>query len=340
VFGTGKTVARGSYGIFHDRITTLSLQGAVNGYNGLNVQSVEVANPGFFPLVPDAGSLPVAAVTVGNVPAPTAKTPYTQQSSVGFQYALSPGIAMSADFVHMLGLNFQMIRNVNAPLPLAVTGGARVCPFGDALRANGLPECFQMELQNDQSNRIHLNALAVKLERRMSGRIGFVLGYTLGSVKTWSTGTFGNVPTDAHDKFRDLDFGPSDNDVRHRFTGNLVCELPFGFNAGAIVTANSAAPYNHTTGRDDNADFVTNDRPVGVRFNSLRGSPLFLTDLRLTKKLFLGQTRNIEVMWEMFNVFNRANLSDYNGNERAATFRQARSALPPLQGQLGVRLTF
>ena len=197
VFGTGKTVARGSYGIFHDRITTLSLQGAVNSYNGLNVQSVEVANPGFFPRVPDAGSLPVAAVSVGTVPAPTADTPYTQQSSVGFQYALSPGIAVSADFVHMLGLNFQMIRNVNAPLPLDVTGGTRVCPFGDALRANGLPECFQMEMQNDQSNRIHLNALAVKLERRLSGRIGFVLGYTLGSVKTWSTGTFGNVPTDA-----------------------------------------------------------------------------------------------------------------------------------------------
>jgi hypothetical protein len=340
LLGTGKAVARGSYGIFHDRITTLSLRSAVNGYNGLNVQSVEVANPGFFPRVPDAGSLPAAAVTVGTVPAPKADTPYTQQSSVGFQYAVSPVIAVSADFVHLLGLNFQMIRNVNAPLPLGVTGGTRECPFGDALRAKGFPECFQMQMQNDQSDRIHLNALALKLERRFSGRIGFILGYTLGSVKTWSTGTFGNVPTDAYDKFRDLDFGPSDNDVRHRLTGNLVYQLPFGLNAGAIVTANSAAPYNHTTGRDDNLDFVNNDRPAGVRFNSLRGAPLFLTDLRLTKKLFLDKTRNVEVIWEMFNVFNRANLSDYNGNERAATFRQARSALPPFQGQLGVRLTF
>jgi hypothetical protein len=338
--GTGRAVARGSYGLFHDRITTLSLQGAVNSYNGLNVQSVEVANPGFFPRVPDAGGLPVAAISVGTVPSPTGATPYTQQSSVGIQYALSPGIALSADFVHMLGLNFQMIRNVNAPLPLDVTGGMRVCPFGDALRANGLPECFQMTMQNDQSNRIHLNALAVKLERRLSNRIGFVLGYTLGNVKTWSTGTFGNVPTDANDKFRDLDFGPSDNDVRHRFTGNLVYQLPFGFNAGAIVTANSAAPYNHTTGRDDNLDFVNNDRPAGVRFNALRGAPIFLTDLRLTKKLFLDNRRNVEIMWEMFNVFNRANLSDYNGNQQATTFGQARSALPPFQGQLGVRLMF
>lgn len=39
-------------------------------------------------------------------------------------------------------------------------------------------------------------------------------------------------------------------------------------------------------------------------------------------------------------VFNRANLSDYNDNERATTFRQARVALKPFQAQLGVRLTF
>jgi len=340
VTGTGKAAVRASYGIFHDRITTLSLRNAVNAYNGLNVQSVELANPTFFPQVPDAASLPAAAVTVGSVPSPKGDTPYTQQSSAGFEYELSPRIAVSADFIHLLGLNFQMIRNVNAPLPLALTGGTRICPFRDALRAKNFPECFQMQMQNDQSNRIHLNALALRLDRRFSNRLGFMLGYTLGSVKTWSTGTFGNVPTDANEKFKQLDFGASDNDVRHRFTGNFVYQLPYGFNAGAIVTANSAGPYNHTTGRDDNLDFITNDRPAGVRFNSLRGDSLFLMDLRLTKKFFLRETTNVEVIWEMFNVFNTANLTDYNGNERAATFRQARSALPPFQAQFGIRLAF
>jgi hypothetical protein len=340
VTGTGKAAVRASYGIFHDRITTLSLRSAVNAYNGLNVQSVELANPVFFPRVPDAASLPAAAITVGSVPSPKGDTPYTQQSSAGFEYELSPRIAVSADFIHLLGLNFQMIRNVNAPLPLALTGGTRVCPFRDALRAKGFPECFQMQMQNDQSNRIHLNALALKLERRFSNRLGFMLGYTLGSVKTWSTGTFGNVPTDANEKFKQLDFGASDNDVRHRFTGNLVYQLPYGFNAGAIMTANSGGPYNHTTGRDDNLDFITNDRPAGVRFNSLRGDSLFLLDLRLTKKFFLRETTNVEVLWEMFKVLNKANLTDYNGNERATTFRQSRSALPPFQAQFGIRLSF
>jgi hypothetical protein len=280
------------------------------------------------------------AISVSNVPAPKADTPYTQQSSAGLEYAVSPGVAVSADFVHILGLNFQMIRNVNAPLPLALTGGSRVCPFRDALRAKGYAECFQMLMQNDQSDRIHVNALALRLERRFSNRLGFLLGYTLGSVKTWSTGTFGNIPTDANEKFKELDFGPSDNDVRHRFTSNVVYQLPYGINVGAIVTANSRAPYNHTTGTDNNLDFNTNDRPAGVRFNALRGASFLSTDLRLTKKFFLHETKDVEVLWEMFNVFNTANLADFNGNERATTFRQARSALPPFQGQLGLRFTF
>jgi hypothetical protein len=184
VFGNGKAAVRASYGIYHDRITSLSLRGTVSGYNGLNIQSVEVANPTFFPRVPDAASLPTASIAIGAVPSPDGDTPYTQQSNAGFTYAPSHNTVVSADFTHILGLNFQMIRNANAPLPLAVTGGTRVCPFQTALVAKGLPGCFQMQIQNDQSNRIHVNAVSMRLERRFSKRLGFLLGYTLGSVKT------------------------------------------------------------------------------------------------------------------------------------------------------------
>ena len=48
----------------------------------------------------------------------------------------------------------------------------------------------------------------------------------------------------------------------------------------------------------------------------------------------------MELIWEMFNLFNTANLTDFNGNERSLTFRKARAALSPFQAQLGVRLTF
>jgi len=170
VLGRGKAAVRGSYGIFRDRISSVSLRGAVGSYNGLNTQNVELANPTLFPAVPSAASLPPSAISTTTVPSPRADTPFTQQSNVGFDYALSPRLSVSADFVHLLGLGFQMIRNVNAPLPLDQTGGRRVCPFGEALRANGLPDCFQMQMQHDMSNRIHLNALTMRLERRFANR--------------------------------------------------------------------------------------------------------------------------------------------------------------------------
>jgi hypothetical protein len=340
VLGRGRAAIHGSYGIFRDRISSVSLRGAVNGYNGLNIQSVELSNPDFFPTAPTTTTLPPAAITTTTVPSPQAATPLTHQASVGVEYVVSPRFTVSAKFVHMLGLNFQMIRNVNAPLPLDQTGGRRVCPFGEALRANGLPDCFQMQMQHDMSNRIHLNALTMELDRRFAGGIGFLLGYTLGSVRTWSTGTFGTVPTDSNDKFRPLDFGPSDNDVRHRLTANVIYELPFRINVAGILTANSAAPYNHITGRDDNLDFVLNDRPAGVRFNALRGDPFFNTDLRVSKTFSLGGSRAVELMLETFNLSNSVNLTDFNGNAQASTFRQARAALPPFQAQLGARISF
>jgi hypothetical protein len=72
-------------------------------------------------------------------------------------------------------------------------------------------------------------------------------------------------------------------------------------------------------------------------------------DLRASKR-FPIRTAQIEVLWEMFNVFNTVNLVNYNGNQsslpgqtaigRPTGFGQARTALDPFQGQLGVKVSF
>ena len=340
VMGTGKAVVRASYGIFHDRVQTLSLRGTVNGYNGLNVATVQLANPDFFPLVPDAADLPTRAVNVSTVPSPEAHTPYTQQSTAGVQVELAPTMAFSADFTHILGLNFLMSQNVNVPFP-SLPGEAQVCPFGEALQQRGFSPCFQMRML-DLSNRMQANSLSLRLDRRFAGGFGFLVGYTLGSVKQFNRGAFGVQPSDPFDKHGDIHFGPTDNDVRHRFTGNIFSRLPYDINVSAIVTANSAGPYDHTTGRDDNRDFVRNDRPPGVGVNALRGDGFFQADLRLAKTFVLDETKGVEVLWEMFNLFNTANLANFNGNQSSseATRFKARAALTPFQAQLGIRFTF
>jgi hypothetical protein len=341
LLGTGKAVVRASYGIFHDRIDTITLRGTVFGYNGLITESVQVSNPGFFPTIPNASQLPALASGRPSVPSPTGNTPYMQQSNGGFQYAITPDMVFSADFTHMLGLKFGMSRNVNAPLPLGQTGGERVCPFGRKLRLTGAPECLRMRLSLDQGNRIHINTLSLRLERRVTGRFGFFAGYTIGDAKQFSGANFGPAqPVDAADKFNELDFGPLENDVRHRVTANVLYTLPYEFAVSSILTANSAPPYDHTTGTDDNLDFIRNDRPAGVAYNALRGDPYFQMDLRLSKKFSFGDTRKVEILWEMFNVFNTRNLSNFNGNERSSTFQRARAALIPFQAQLGLKFAF
>ena len=80
------------------------------------------------------------------------------------------------------------------------------------------------------------------------------------------------------------DFGPTSNDVRHRLVANVIYELPWGIQVGAIVTANSAPPYNVTLGTDANRDGDNNDRPAGDGYNAGRGDPFFQADLRLSKR--------------------------------------------------------
>ena len=147
---------------------------------------MQLANPDFFPLVPDAADLPTRAVNVSTVPSPEAHTPYTQQSTAGVQVEVAPTMAFSADFTHILGLNFLMSQNVNVPFP-SLPGEEQVCPFGDALQQRGFSPCFQMRML-DLSNRLQVNSLSLRLDRRFAGGFGFLVGYTLGSVKQFNRG--------------------------------------------------------------------------------------------------------------------------------------------------------
>src|SRR5215813_10343404 len=89
------------------------------------------------------------------------------------------------------------------------------------------------------------------------------------------------------------------------------------------VSLASGRPYSLTTGRDDNHDTIANDRPTGVRRNSLQGPGAATVDLRWSKEFSLkraekgkkkddGPSATIGV--SAFNVLNRVNFTGYVGN--------------------------
>ena len=172
--GRGKAAVRGSYGIFHDRISSVSLRGAVDAYNGLNIQGVEVANPTLL----SCGARPPTPAAVGDH--------HDNGAVAARRYAVHAPVERRVRVCRVATRHGVCGLRAHARPELsddserqraAAVGPdrweTRVCPFGEALRANGLPECFQMQMQHDMSNRIHLNALTMRLERRFADRFEF-----------------------------------------------------------------------------------------------------------------------------------------------------------------------
>jgi hypothetical protein len=68
--------------------------------------------------------------------------------------------------------------------------------------------------------------------------------------------------------------------------------------------------------------------------------PYFAVDVRLTKSIRLGGRGSLELMAEVFNLFNRTNFNTPNGTLTSATFLQTSSTSDGREAQLGVRFRF
>jgi hypothetical protein len=78
--------------------------------------------------------------------------------------------------------------------------------------------------------------------------------------------------------------------------------------------------------------------------DGLKGLPLHKVDLRLTSRIKLINNTKVELLAEVFNVFNAKNYGNYNTTITSASFGQpvasSGNAYVPREGQLGVRVVF
>jgi hypothetical protein len=144
------------------------------------------------------------------------------------------------------------------------------------------------------------------------------------------------------------------------------------FRLGTSIRVQSALPYNITTGRDDNGDTISNDRPAGVTRNTGRGRALVDLSTRLSWSMGFGtraattqgpQVRilrgdnadplrdmpgadmqnmrfGLELYVQAFNLSNRMNALNFSGVLTSPFFGQPTSAAPPRRVEVGTRLTF
>jgi hypothetical protein len=305
---TPKTVVRGGFGIFYDRFGYNLVQRA-ELLNGTTQQSVVVTDPQFFTNVPS--TLPsTAAPTIYKISSDL-RAPYTIQSAASIERQITKSATVSVTYLNSRGEHALYIDNVNAPY---VTGGAT---------PNGTN---QNVYQYTSGGIFRQNQLIANVRLNTGRRVSLFGFYTLSYAKSnassggnpggfFASGTTSTASflSDQHDHM--ADYGRAAFDVRHRaFVGGNI-SLPRSFSLSPFVIINSGQPYNLTTGQDNNADSIFNDRPwfttgtggvctanssfsttttgtrVPVNYCTGRGNATF--NLRLSKTIGLGrETKN------------------------------------------------
>jgi len=367
-------VVRGGYGIFSDRLAA-SVGQLFNATAWSSAGSLPNARRLFPTIAPIQGRFqqrtvggalaPVAAatfLTTGQVPITSSlgladtldgaiRTPYSHQASTQISQEIGRGIAVSAAY---LFLGARQVPGHTGNLNAFQTG---VLPAGKPILAGRTyPEVGDLFVQTNTGTSNYHGA-TFEAEKRFANGIGFHGSYTLSRVRN-------NVDSLAN--LADLPEGEdiageaslSRQDVRHRFTLAVLSELRSGipvfggFRISGLVSVESGRPFNIFAGRDFNLDGNPNsDRPALIGRNAYKGPSYASVDFRVARDVPLNTRARVELMLDVFNLFDRLNVKDINtvwgGIDYPNTppppqlgFGSPRDVFNPRQVQFGVKLKF
>lgn len=306
---------------------------------------------GIDPLPPQApGGVNLPTGATGQMVDPSYRNPYTEQFNGGYSWQVTQDSVIEAEYVHSLGLHESKTIVINP----TVNGVRWTTPL---FQAAGLPVLGGIR-DYMSIGRSRYDGMNLSYRRRMSKHFSVNATYVLSKSQAYNgnAAAFGNAPTDEFNWFAPHDFGPTPADERHRITLSGLVYLPFGIEFAPIMQWATGRPYNATEGISDvfgqgsgvgathaivlNSDPTNLTETAGytaaqlqaciaantchqVPYNYLRGEDFFQLDVRLAKTIKFGEKPRLQLIFQAFDLTNRANFgSSYSGNIRAATFQQ------------------
>jgi hypothetical protein len=312
---SGKTVIRGGFGLFYDDLAQNGWATAFQGTNNSTFTTGTCAltgGPGTYALT-GTGCLAGGAGATGNLVGSPYKTPYSVHTTGGIQHAFNERWMASADYIHEQGNHgyrgFPYTSGSSLFTPLISTSD----PTYTADQAAVVPNVNVFQADNRSS----YNGLMLHLQGNMR-RFDLVANYTLSKAQTWGCllgelfdyvdGVCPNEPGTPNagllNAFGPGDYGPSGEDVRHRFVFAGIFHIPGGFELSTINQVESARPITITNA--DNTDRIyVNGNYTGL--DIFRGTPYIQSDLRVTRPIKLNERWRLDPFVEFFNIFNRNN---------------------------------
>lgn len=296
--------------MFYDNIRTLT---NFNELTWPQAKTIIISNPPFpDPLGGRSRSEFVSTappnITVGDDAQVNA---YAHQFNVGVSRSVGRQLAVTADFTMVN--RFSDRDTVDQNLPDQAT---RVRPYPQFARV----VWWQSTADNTY------RALLMKVEKRMMNGYQFLVSYTLSDAKDDS---FSSTRADAYGFTKIRRAGAADR--RHRLVASGIVQIPWDMQLSAIGDFRSSLPFSPSSALDLNTDGYTGDLPAGVlpgsgcrdlnldainAFRASRGLTQVTTvdcpgfaniDLRLSKSFQLPGAQRVELIAQLFNIFNRAN---------------------------------
>ncbi len=311
----GKTVIRAGFGIYYDDLAQNGWATAFQGVNNSNYTTGTCAltgGPGSYALA-GAGCLTGGSGATGNVIGSPYKTPYAIHTTGGVEHSFNQHWLASADYIHEQGNHgyraFPYTSGTNLFSPFI--------PQSDPNYATDQASVVPNVNVFESDNRSSYNGLLLHLQGNMS-RFSLVANYQLSKAQTWGCllgelfdyvdGVCPNQPGKPNAGFLNAfgpgDYGPSGEDVRHRFVLAGIFHIPGGFELSTINQVESARPITITNANNTDRIYVNG---AYTSLDEFRGTPYIQSDLRVTRPFKVNERWQIDPFVEFFNLFNRNN---------------------------------
>ncbi|HUU38188.1 MAG TPA: TonB-dependent receptor [Candidatus Desulfaltia sp.] len=348
VFGSGKTVVRGGYGIFYDQLYAETFMYAATflatdpwSMKFYNRRTAGILNPdGVTYWQPDDPSnptnLPTNQITPGlctEAIGPEFQYPYTHHFNVGFSQQISQDFAVDVNYVHT---------------------ETRGLGKGDELNRYH-SETDSYTFSNDYQQSIwtprfvgkgHFDGLYVSARKRFSNRFELRVNYSFSggqsTVNYRGTDGWGVTCYIENQPNGSQEWGPIDTDERHRLFVSGIVELPWGLQFAAMFRFNTPRPYNIYDSSDPNDDGYS-DLPADIphRMYGREDDNFSQLDFRISKFVKFSNRMEIELIAELFNAFNTINFRGYGGDvDVPETYGLPSFTTMPLEAQFGLRFRF
>jgi hypothetical protein len=359
-FASRKTVIRGGYGIFYDRVPLRALANALLSANNTTIPAdlsqVSISlSPGqsgapVFPMILSSLTLPSGVLFNFSTMQRNMQNAYSEQGNFDVEQQLGAKSTLEVGYEHVRGLH--LIASVNQNVPTCIASGNN-----NGCRPN--PN-YGNDSQYSSLGDSRYDGLHVSFVQRPVRWGNFRISYTYSKALDDVGEFFFSSPINNFNIWQD--YGRSDDDQRHRFTFDGTIHTPLGaanttwehlthgFQLTAMVQYYSPLPFNITTGA--NTIQGTTARPTinGVYINRNAGSGFDFLNLggRLSRTFRVTERLRMQAIAEGFNLTNHMNGVTLNGvfgtgtypTNPSPTYKQITAVGDPRAFQLALRITF